>query len=156
MCIWFFISRIAFVSLPPISHHHLLTYNSQRTKYRLTMHILLAFIIIGYLTIQICYFFILCRPFAQYWAMPVTNPQCTTYQHYSIIQMVFNISSDFGLVGVPLWVISDVKLPPNRKALVGVPFSMAVCTILCAVLNKYGPSLFFHSILLDQAQVVDS
>jgi hypothetical protein len=115
------------------------------------MHILLTFILIGYLTIQICYFFILCRPFAQYWAMPVTNPQCTTYQHYSIIQMVFNISSDFGLVGVPLWVINDVKLPPNRKALVGVPFSMAVCTILCAVLNKYVSSHFLTLSLFENA-----
>jgi len=65
--------------------------------------------------------------------------------------MVFNISSDFGLVGVPLWVIHDVNLPPNRKALVGIPFSMAVCTILCAVLNKYVFSFLSPSFILSRS-----
>ncbi|TVY85566.1 hypothetical protein LSUE1_G000106 [Lachnellula suecica] len=113
MCIWFFISRIA-----------------DYTIYKKPMRILLWYIIFGYLAIQVSYFAILCKPFSQYWAMPVINPQCTTYEYYSIIQMSFNISSDFGLVCIPLWITHKVQLPLNRKFLVAIPFSMALVTIL--------------------------
>ncbi|TVY56357.1 hypothetical protein LCER1_G004866 [Lachnellula cervina] len=120
LCIWTFILRIA-----------------EKTKYERHMFYLLTYIVVGYLTIQICYYAILCRPFKQYWAMPVHNPQCTTYQHYSIIQMVFNISSDLALFYVPLAIAREVKLPFKRKALVVIPFLMGLATIMCAIMNKY-------------------
>ncbi|TVY25843.1 hypothetical protein LHYA1_G006198 [Lachnellula hyalina] len=120
LCIWTFVLRIA-----------------AKTKYERYMFYLLTYIVVGYLTIQVCYYAILCRPFQQYWAMPVRNPQCTTYSHYSIIQMVFNISSDLALFYVPLAIAVEVKLPFKRKALVVIPFLMGLATIMCAIMNKY-------------------
>ncbi|TVY44165.1 hypothetical protein LOCC1_G005916 [Lachnellula occidentalis] len=120
LCIWSFVLRIA-----------------AKTKYERYMFFLLIYIVVSYITIQVCYFAILCRPFGQYWAMPVQNPQCTTYQHYSIIQMVFNISSDLALFFVPLAIAKEVKLPFKRKALVIIPFLMGLATIMCAIMNKY-------------------
>lgn len=86
--------------------------------------------------IMICYYTILCRPFTQYWALPVKNPQCATYATYSKIQMSFNISSDVFIILMPTSIIGRSKLPMKRKAILMVVFSLGVFTIICAILNK--------------------
>jgi hypothetical protein len=100
------------------------------------LRILLVYIILGFITIEVCYFFVLCRPFSQYWAMPVSNPQCATYAHYSIIQMVFNISSDAALILIPCYMFYISRLSNKRKSLLSVIFSLAFFTIIAATLNK--------------------
>ncbi|PQE32502.1 hypothetical protein CJF32_00004043 [Rutstroemia sp. NJR-2017a WRK4] len=91
---------------------------------------------LGYVTIMLVYNVGVCRPFNQYWAVPVKNEQCATYSHYSVVQMVFNISSDIGLIIIPLCMFSMARLPLRRKAILMVVFSLAVFTILAAIMNK--------------------
>jgi hypothetical protein len=97
---------------------------------------IVAYVITGFVVIEICYYAILCRPFTQYWAVPVHNPQCATYTHYSIIQMVFNLSSDIMIIFLPGAILWRSSLPWKRKiALIGL-FALGFFTIACAVANK--------------------
>ncbi|APA07176.1 hypothetical protein SS1G_04098 [Sclerotinia sclerotiorum 1980 UF-70] len=121
VCIWLFLWRLC-RNLP-----HL----------QMALKILMGYIIVGYVVIMFVYYVGVCRPFQQYWAVPVQDKQCATYQHYSIVQMVFNISSDLGLILIPLWMFYIARLPPKRKAVLMAVFSLALFTILAAILNKY-------------------
>ncbi|KAF7893202.1 uncharacterized protein EAF02_000740 [Botrytis sinoallii] len=121
VCIWLFLWRLC-RNLPNL---------------QMALKILMGYIAIGYVVIMFVYYVGVCRPFKQYWAVPVQDEQCATYQHYSIVQMAFNISSDFGLILIPLWMFYIARLPPMRKAILMGVFSLAVFTILAAILNKY-------------------
>ncbi|ESZ89552.1 hypothetical protein SBOR_10059 [Sclerotinia borealis F-4128] len=121
ICIWLFLWRLC-RNLPNL---------------QMALKILMAYIISGYVIIMFVYYVGVCRPFKQYWAVPVQNEQCATYQHYSIVQMAFNISSDLGLIIIPLRMFWIARLPHRRKAILMAVFSLAVFTILAAVLNKY-------------------
>ncbi|TEY57623.1 hypothetical protein BOTCAL_0211g00100 [Botryotinia calthae] len=121
ICIWLFLWRLC-RNLPNL---------------QMALKILMGYIAVGYVVIMFVYYIGVCRPFKQYWAVPVQDEQCATYQHYSIVQMVFNISSDFGLILIPLWMFYIARLPPMRKAILMGVFSLAVFTILAAILNKY-------------------
>jgi len=87
--------------------------------------------------VMMCYYAILCRPFEQYWAVPVDNPQCATYASYSKIQMAFNISSDVFIILMPTTIIARTQLPRKRKIILCILFSLGIFTIVCAILNKY-------------------
>jgi hypothetical protein len=100
------------------------------------MWVLFWYIWLGFVVIEITYYAVFCRPFSQYWAMPVKNLQCATYQHYSILQMCFNITSDLGLILMPLPMVRQARLPTQRKILLVAIFCMAGFTIIAAVLNK--------------------
>jgi hypothetical protein len=91
----------------------------------------------GFIMIEITYFCIVCRPFTEYWALPVKDLQCATYQHYSVVQMAFNISSDLLLVAIPLLIFWISRIPRSRKIMLSAVFSLAFFTILAAILNKY-------------------
>jgi hypothetical protein len=108
----------------------------QLPKFTRALYLLLYYIIVGFIVIEVYYYAIMCRPFNQYWAMPPNDPQCATYAHYSIIQAVFNISSDFGLICIPCYMFYISRLSFKRKCLLMVVFSMAFFTILAAILNK--------------------
>lgn len=76
--------------------------------------------------------------------MPVENTECTTYHNYSVIQMVFNISSDLFLFFLPSWIVLRSKMLPKQRLICLVPFSLAMITIIFAVLNKLvSPNLSF-------------
>jgi hypothetical protein len=100
------------------------------------MWFLLGYIALGFVVIEITYYAVFCRPFQQYWAMPIQNVQCATYQHYSILQMCFNITSDIALVLIPLPMVWSARLPLRRKIVLCVVFGMAGFTVLAAILNK--------------------
>lgn len=68
--------------------------------------------------------------------MPVKDEQCATYAHYSQVQVVFNISSDMALIGIPLCMFWIARLPLKRKVILMAVFSMAGFTIIAAILNK--------------------
>ena len=112
--------------------------SNQLPRFRLALWWLFGYIVLGFVVIEVVYFGIVCRPFRQYWAMPVSakNSQCATYHNYSIVQMVFNISSDFGLIIIPSVMVGTTRLPLGRKfVLIGI-FSMAALTIMAAIMNK--------------------
>lgn len=94
------------------------------------------YVVLGLVAIEVPYFFVLCRPFSQYWAMPVHNPQCASYLHYCIIQMVFNVSSDLLMLLIPLPFVINAHVPPAKKVLLVGIFSLGIFVILAAILNK--------------------
>ncbi|KAJ5739077.1 hypothetical protein N7533_011861 [Penicillium manginii] len=104
---------------------------------RIYVKILSVYVALGFAVIMITYYAVYCRPFSQYWAMPVSNAQCATYQHYSITQAVFNISSDAFMFAIPIPLIVKAKLPRRRKFLLLLVMSLGLFTIIAAILNKY-------------------
>src|ERR1700761_2463877 len=80
------------------------------TKLKRAVKCLACYVAVGWVATEIT-FFTACRPFKGYWAVPPPNPQCTTLQHYAIVQAVFNISSDLLMLSVPLPMLVSLKLP---------------------------------------------
>ncbi|KAJ5163380.1 uncharacterized protein N7500_005210 [Penicillium coprophilum] len=110
---------------------------TQNLKSNLYIKILSVYVAIGFVVIMVTYYAVYCRPFSQYWAMPVDNMQCATYQHYSITQAVFNISSDAAMFAVPIPLLIKAQLKMRRKVvLIGV-MSLGLFTIIAAILNKF-------------------
>ncbi|KAL5121286.1 hypothetical protein ACEQ8H_000754 [Pleosporales sp. CAS-2024a] len=95
-----------------------------------------AYVAAGWVAVEIA-FFTACRPFSGYWAVPPPNPQCTTLQHYAIVNACFNISSDLLIIAVPIPMIVSLSLPNKQKIGLGVLFSMGTFIIIAAVLTKY-------------------
>jgi hypothetical protein len=110
---------------------------TQNLKSNLYIKILAVYIAVGFVVIEVTYYGVYCRPFSQYWAMPVSNMQCATYQNYSITQAVFNISSDAVMFAIPIPLLIKAQLKRRRKVvLIGV-MSLGLFTIIAAILNKY-------------------
>lgn len=110
---------------------------TQNLRSNLYIKILSVYVALGFVVIMLCYYAVYCRPFSQYWAMPVKNMQCATYQHYSITQAVFNISSDAVMFAIPIPLLIKAQLKKARKVvLIGV-MSLGLFTIIAAILNKY-------------------
>ncbi|KAJ5185148.1 hypothetical protein N7472_009988 [Penicillium cf. griseofulvum] len=110
---------------------------TQNLKSNLYIKILSVYVAVGFVVIMVTYYAVYCRPFSQYWAMPVENMQCATYQYYSITQAVFNISSDAAMFAVPIPLLVRAQLKMRRKiVLIGV-MSLGLFTIIAAILNKY-------------------
>jgi hypothetical protein len=93
------------------------------------------YVVIGWCATEIA-FFTACRPFKGYWAMPPPNPQCTTLQHYAIVQACFNISSDSLMLTIPLPLLLRLNVPWKQKAVLMIIFSMGTFVILAAILTK--------------------
>lgn len=96
-----------------------------------------VYVAVGFAVIMITYYAVYCRPFQQYWAMPVKNMQCATYQHYSITQAVFNISSDAAMLVVPVPLLMKTQMRLMRKLILLCVMSLGTFTIIAAILNKY-------------------
>jgi hypothetical protein len=96
---------------------------------------LAIYVAIGWISTEIA-FFTACRPFAGYWAMPPPNPQCTTLQHYAIVQACFNISSDSLMLLIPIPLITRLNMPWKQKGVLLIIFSMGIFVILAAILTK--------------------
>lgn len=106
-------------------------------RQNLFVKILMGYALLGFVVIMITYYGVYCRPFSQYWAMPVEDMQCATYQHYSITQAVFNISSDAFMLMIPIPLIIKAQIRPRKKLLLCAVFSLGVFVIVAAILNKY-------------------
>ncbi|KAJ5960201.1 uncharacterized protein N7479_007351 [Penicillium vulpinum] len=110
---------------------------TQNLKSNLYIKILSIYTAVGFVVVMVTYYAVYCRPFSQYWAMPVDNMQCATYQYYSITQAVFNISSDAIMFAIPIPLLIKAQLKRRRKfVLIGV-MSLGLFTIIAAILNKY-------------------
>ncbi|KAI9776975.1 MAG: hypothetical protein M1839_009119 [Geoglossum umbratile] len=80
--------------------------------------------------------FLSCRPFHDYWSVPAREEQCSTYQHYVITQLCFNISSDLAMLLVALPLLFSAQLRGKQKAIICIIFGMGVFVIAAAVLTK--------------------
>jgi hypothetical protein len=96
---------------------------------------LAIYVAIGWCATEIA-FFTACRPFNGYWAMPPPDPQCTTLQHYALVQGCFNVSSDTLMLCIPLPLITRLAMPWKQKGILLVIFSMGIFVILAALLTK--------------------
>lgn len=110
---------------------------TKNLRSNLYIKILAGYVALGFVVIMICYYAVYCRPFSQYWAMPVKNMQCATYQHYSITQAVFNISSDAIMFAIPIPLLVKAQLKKARKVILLCVMSLGLFTIAAAILNKY-------------------
>ncbi|KAJ5949082.1 hypothetical protein N7454_000666 [Penicillium verhagenii] len=110
---------------------------TQSLRSNLYIKMLSVYVALGFVVIMICYYAVYCRPFSQYWAMPVQNMQCATYQHYSITQAVFNISSDAIMFAIPIPLLIKAQLKQHRKIILLGVMSLGLFTIIAAILNKY-------------------
>ncbi|KAL3466074.1 hypothetical protein BJX64DRAFT_274847 [Aspergillus heterothallicus] len=98
--------------------------------------IVAVYVTMGFVVIMVTYYAAYCRPFSQYWAMPVDNLQCATYQRYSITQAVFNISSDAAMLAIPFPLLVKAQMKKTKKLLLICIMSLGVFTIIAAILNK--------------------
>ncbi|OJJ45575.1 hypothetical protein ASPZODRAFT_17024 [Penicilliopsis zonata CBS 506.65] len=80
--------------------------------------------------------FLICRPLSQYWAVPASNTQCSTYQYYEIVQGCFSISADILMLMVAIPLLMQVRVPLKQKLILLLLFGMGVFVIVAAVLNK--------------------
>lgn len=110
---------------------------TQNLRSNLYIKILAGYVALGFVVIMVCYYAVYCRPFKQYWAMPVKNMQCATYQRYSITQAVFNISSDAIMFAIPVPLLIKAQLKRTRKIILLCVMSLGLFTIVAAILNKY-------------------
>jgi hypothetical protein len=102
----------------------------------LYVKLIAIYVAVGFVVIMVTYYTVYCRPFQQYWQLPVVNMQCATYQHYSITQAVFNISSDAAMLAVPIPLLMKTQLRARRKIILVCIMSLGVFTIVAAILNK--------------------
>jgi hypothetical protein len=94
-----------------------------------------VYVVIGWTATELA-FFLACRPFYGYWAMPPPSPQCSTLQHYAMTQAVFNITSDACMLLIPLPLVIRMKIPLRKKLTLIVVLSMGIFVILAAILTK--------------------
>ncbi|KAE8394732.1 hypothetical protein BDV23DRAFT_179508 [Aspergillus alliaceus] len=104
--------------------------------WHLYIKIIAAYVAVGFVVIMVTYYAVYCRPFQQYWQLPVENMQCATYRNYSITQAVFNISSDAAMLAVPVPLLMKTQLKARRKLVLVCIMSLGVFTIIAAILNK--------------------
>lgn len=93
------------------------------TTQRSAVRYLAIYVVVGWIATEMA-FFTACRPFKGYWAVPPPDPQCTTLQHYAIVQACFNISSDMAMIVIALVLVHSLKLPLKQKIMLGCVFSM--------------------------------
>ncbi|KAL3425894.1 hypothetical protein PVAG01_02685 [Phlyctema vagabunda] len=129
ICILMFINRIVY-KVP---------------RLQLAVRFLAIYVVLSYLGVQLAYYGGICRPFKQYYAMPVHNQECATYSMYSKIQMVFNISSDVLLIALPIHMIWALQMRISQKVTLSMIFGLALFTILAAILNKCVSTFFLSS-----------
>jgi hypothetical protein len=110
---------------------------TKNLRMNLFVKILAGYVLLGFAVIEITYYGVYCRPFSQYWAMPVQNMQCATYAHYSITQAVFNISSDAAMLGIPIPLLIRAQIGVRKKVLLMCVMSLGIFVIIAAILNKY-------------------
>ena len=104
-----------------------------------------VYVTVGYIAAQIT-FFTACTPFSGYWAVPVSNPQCTTLVHYAIVQATFNLSSDVLIIAIPVPMILSLSLPTKQKIGLGLLFSMGTFVVR----PPQQPMTSFINVLLDR------
>jgi hypothetical protein len=98
------------------------------TTHRKWINYLGIYVVVGWVAMQIT-FFTVCRPFSGYWAMPPPDPQCTTFERYAKIQAVFNLTSDFCMLLIPVPMLQSLSLPLKQKLVLGVIFSMGLFVV---------------------------
>lgn len=80
--------------------------------------------------------FLICRPLSNYWAVPTPNYQCSSYQHYEIVQGCISISADIFMLLVAIPLLIQVRVPVKQKLILVLLFGMGIFVIVAAILTK--------------------
>src|SRR5579862_2581444 len=141
----------------------ILTGNSMGLKQRNVITYLAYYVGAGFVGSELA-MFLSCRPFHDYWSVParegelkgldllicpyfkllkcpwltLVEPivQCSTYQHYVITQLCFNVSSDLAMLLIALPLLFSAQLRGKQKAIICIIFGMGVFVIAAAVITK--------------------
>jgi hypothetical protein len=105
-------------------------------KGRMVLQWIAGYVMAGLVGIEISYYGILCRPFRQYWALPVENQQCASYLTYYKIQLALNTSSYLMIMAVPCAIIHYSSLPMDRRITLLCVFCMGILTFFAAMISK--------------------
>ncbi|KNG91666.1 hypothetical protein ANOM_000175 [Aspergillus nomiae NRRL 13137] len=119
-------------------------------SWHLFVKLLAGYVLLGFIVIEVTYFAVYCRPFHEYWAVPPQDAQCATYQHYSITQAVFNLSSDACMLIIPIPLLKGTQMSLRKKILLVSVLGLGVFVMIAAILNKY---FNFHSPLTTIYQI---
>lgn len=103
----------------------------------IAIKVLSVYVALGYLTMQILYFAVWCRPFSEYYAVPTYSTQCNTMVHHRITKCVFNVSSDLVMLCIALQMLIRSTLPWRKKLVLCGIFSLGIFVIAAAALNSY-------------------
>ncbi|KAI1321418.1 hypothetical protein F5Y16DRAFT_69293 [Xylariaceae sp. FL0255] len=105
-------------------------------KQRLAVKIVAGYVVFGWVVMEILWFFVWCRPFYEYIAVPTDNIQCSAALHHLIVNAVFNISSDVCIIAIPLPLLARSSLPLRKKFMLGSIFALGLFTIGAAISSK--------------------
>ncbi|KAG9241497.1 hypothetical protein BJ878DRAFT_520441 [Calycina marina] len=106
-------------------------------RQQLAVKVVGGYVLGGFVLMEILYFGVWCRPFKNYWKVPVENVQCSAATHHLIVNTVLNISSDLMMLCIPLPLLIRSKIPTPKKLILCGLFGLAIFVILCAGLSKY-------------------
>ncbi|KAM0326596.1 hypothetical protein ACHAQA_006465 [Verticillium albo-atrum] len=117
----------------------LIMYNrlTMSLRQNLAVKIVSAYVIVGFIVMEVLYFGVWCRPFTQYWAVPPDNVQCSAATNHLITNAVINISSDIMIILIPMPLFLQSQIPKKKKMILCGVFALGAFTILSAILNKY-------------------
>ncbi|EED22180.1 conserved hypothetical protein [Talaromyces stipitatus ATCC 10500] len=90
---------------------------------------------LGFVAVELA-LFLSCIPLQNYWAVPTPNPQCSSYQHYEIVQACFSITADIFMLLVAIPLLVKIQLPLRQKFILVLLFGMGVFEIVAAILTK--------------------
>ncbi|RAO67939.1 uncharacterized protein BHQ10_003951 [Talaromyces amestolkiae] len=99
------------------------------------IHYCAGYVAVGFVAVELC-LFLSCIPLQNYWAVPTPNPQCSSYQHYEIVQACFSITADIFMLLVAIPLLVKIQLPLRQKLILLLLFGMGVFVIVAAILTK--------------------
>lgn len=157
-CLCMMYHRLTLVcSLMPIESHTDTSCHRKRIYgVHLAVKIIACYCCFAYVIVVVLFLGLWCRPFNQYWAVPVevcklrSNQisiqsaadyriaQCSTYYHHLIFATAWNISADLALLSIPFFIIPKSQLPLRRKVLIHAvlglgAFNVRVSSGACAM-----------------------
>ncbi|KAF2656982.1 hypothetical protein K491DRAFT_714879 [Lophiostoma macrostomum CBS 122681] len=117
----------------------LIMYSRMTALLRLRIVVTIAgvYIIFSFVIMEVLWFFVWCRPFQQYWAVPANSIQCSVMPNHLRTNVVLNVSSDLILTIIPFPLVAKVQIPLKNRLILGAMFSLGFLTIACAIVSKY-------------------
>lgn len=108
---------------------------TQGLKQRKWINYISIYVALGWVATELS-LFLICRPLTNYWAVPTPNYQCSSYQHYEIVQGCISISADVFMLLVAIPLLIQVRVPLKQKLILVLLFGMGIFVIVAAVLTK--------------------
>ncbi|KAL2828075.1 hypothetical protein BJY01DRAFT_228755 [Aspergillus pseudoustus] len=135
---WVFVSEHAFIlAIWAMKACMLIIYSriTEGLPQRKFVNYLAIYVGLGFVAVELA-LFLICRPLSNYWAVPTPNAQCSTYQHYEIVQGCFAITADIAMLLIGLPLLMQVRVPLKQKLILVILFGMGIFVIVAAILTK--------------------